>query len=150
MRSLHLLIFGALMLLTFYVQATTHYVDANGTNPISPYTNWSTAALNIQNAVDASTNGDLVLVTNGIYATGGRRWFDSGTNRVTLTNAVTLQSVNGPGFTWIVGNQVCRHRADSDQHRPLCRHGQWRHPVGLHPDQWRGGRGKLSHWRRRR
>ncbi len=56
--------------------------------------------------MDASTNGDLVLVTNGIYATGGRRWFDSGTNRVTLTNAVTLQSVNGPTFTWIVGNHV--------------------------------------------
>ena len=106
MKFLHLLIFGGLMLLTLCVKATTHYVDASSVSPLAPYTNWSTAAIIIQDAVDASTNGDLVLVTNGIYATGGRKWFDSGTNRVTLTNAVTLQSVNGPTVTWIVGNQV--------------------------------------------
>src|SRR6516162_5979156 len=86
--------------------AATLYVSVSGTNPVPPYTDWSTAATNIQDAVDVSTNGDTVLVTNGVYATGGKNWFGSGTNRVTLTNAITLQSVNGPGVTWIVGNRI--------------------------------------------
>jgi len=83
-----------------------HYADASGANPIPPFTTWSTAATNIQDAVDAAASGDTVWVTNGIYATGGRKWVDSGTNRVTLTNSITLQSVNGPAVTWIIGYQV--------------------------------------------
>jgi hypothetical protein len=94
------------MLFVCNVPATVFYVDVNSINPVPPFTNWITAATNIQDAVDAATNGDLVLVTNGIYATGGRRWFDSGTNRVTLTNSITLRSVNGPAVTLIVGSQV--------------------------------------------
>jgi hypothetical protein len=97
---------GSVDLGAYEVQLPIHYVNLVGANPVPPFLNWSTAATNIQNAVDVATNGDLVLVTNGVYATGGRRWFDSGTNRVTLTNSITLKSVNGPAFTLIVGNQV--------------------------------------------
>src|SRR5579862_8898128 len=86
--------------------ATTHYVDVNGVNPTAPFLDWSTAATNIQDAVDASVAGDLVLVTNGVYATGGRPWNGSGTNRVNLTNGIAMQSVNGPAFTFVVGSQV--------------------------------------------
>jgi len=86
--------------------ASVLYVNVNSTNPAPPYTNWVIAATNIQDAVDLASTGDTVLVANGVYATGGRSWYGSGTNRVTLTNAVTLQSVNGPAVTWIVGNRV--------------------------------------------
>jgi hypothetical protein len=89
------------------VSAATFYVDLNCTNPNPPYASWAAAATNIQDAVDASTNGDLVLVTNGVYAAGGRSSRISFvTNRVTVTNAVTVQSVNGPGSTVIQGYQV--------------------------------------------
>ncbi len=52
--------------------ATVHYVDLNSTNASPPYTNWDTAARDIQSAVDVAETGDTVLVTNGIYVTGGR------------------------------------------------------------------------------
>jgi hypothetical protein len=86
--------------------AETRYVNVNSTNPVAPYTNWSTAATTIQGAADISADGDLVLVTNGYYQTGGTTNFPNGsylTNRVAITKAITVQSVNGPGVTFIVG-----------------------------------------------
>ena len=83
--------------------AAVLYVDLNSTDPVSPYANWGTAATNIQDAIDASTNGDLVLVTNGVYASGGRSMDGVITNRVSLDQAITVQSVNGPFVTLIQG-----------------------------------------------
>jgi hypothetical protein len=95
----------AFALLSFNVSAQPQmrYVNLNCTNPVPPYADWSTAATNIQDAVNASSNGDLILVTNGVYRNG-----------IVTTNAITIQSVNGSGVTVIDGNQanVCANLTD--------------------------------------
>ena len=92
-----------LLLLVLRTTATVYYVNGGNPAPAPPYTNWSMAAVNIQDAIDASTNGDQILVTNGIYQAGGTAMAGGLTNRVALNKAVTVQSVNGPWVTTIFG-----------------------------------------------
>jgi hypothetical protein len=86
--------------------ATTRYVDLNCPTPTPPYTNWSTAATTIQDAVDAVDGVDLILVTNGVYASGAKMG-NGMSNRVAVTRSrITIQSMNGPEQTIIQGWQV--------------------------------------------
>jgi len=45
---------------------TIRYVWTNSPEAAPPYTNWSTAAHTIQEAVDACATGDVVVGTNGV------------------------------------------------------------------------------------
>ncbi|MHC1763363.1 MAG: choice-of-anchor Q domain-containing protein [Verrucomicrobiia bacterium] len=99
----------SLLLLSAAVSASaaTRYVWQDSPSPGPPYTNWTTAAWAIQEAVDAAAPDDEIAVTNGLYATGGRA---VGTNllvnRVAVDKPLTLRSVNGPDVTVIQGYQV--------------------------------------------
>lgn len=87
------------------VQVIVHCVDTASITPTPPYTNWATAAVQIQDALNAADPGDIILVTNGVYATGGSVVTAAGdiTNRVALNNAVAVLSVNGYAATMIEG-----------------------------------------------
>lgn len=84
--------------------AKTLYVSADSPAPTAPFSTWSTAARNLQEAADASRAGDLILVTNGVYASGGRVVDPPLTNRVVLPAEVTVRSVHGPELTFIQGS----------------------------------------------
>jgi hypothetical protein len=80
-----------------------HCADPGGTGPMPPYSDWSTAATNLQDAVDAAGFGEFVLATNGVYATGGRVMAGDLTNRVAINNGAMVSSINGPSATTIPG-----------------------------------------------
>ena len=74
--------------------AATLYVKPGG-NDANDGLSWDTAKQTIQAAVDAAGSNGLALVTNGTYVLTGQ---------VTVSNAITVRSVNGPDYTVVDGN----------------------------------------------
>jgi hypothetical protein len=109
MKTLKLLpVWAVLFLPSLHARATVHYVNLNSATPSSPYNTWSSASTDIQSAINASSPGDMVLVTNGVYQTGNSEFFDTNTqyavfSRIQIPGGVTVSSVNGPGATIIIG-----------------------------------------------
>ncbi|MCX7004814.1 MAG: PKD domain-containing protein [bacterium] len=81
--------------------AATNFVSLLGHHH-APFTTWSDAATNIQDAVNVARAGDVVLVSNGVYAAGVTAGSD-GPTRVMITNAITLIGMAGPADTVIDG-----------------------------------------------
>lgn len=102
---------GVSTTLHYQVVAGTYYADAACASPSPPYASWSTAATTLQDAVDAAVSGGvggaIVLATNGVYDVGGRTAPASlTTNRLLVSGAIVVRSVNGPDMTFLVGWQA--------------------------------------------
>jgi hypothetical protein len=86
------------------LNAETHYVNPASPAPTAPYDTWDTAAWVIQDAVNIASSGDKIVVTNGVYDTGGQVICGLTTNRVAVVGPFTVRSVNGPTVTIIRGS----------------------------------------------
>ncbi|NCD26322.1 MAG: DUF1573 domain-containing protein, partial [Deltaproteobacteria bacterium] len=79
------------------------YVDAS-VGSSGAGTNWLTAFKTIQEGVEAVSTTGTVWVTNGVYNSGGAMTPGYAlTNRVCITKAITVRSMNGPEVTIIAG-----------------------------------------------
>jgi hypothetical protein len=84
------------------------YVTTNGSDSADGFT-WATAKRTIQAAVDAAGIRKMVVVSNGVYNTGGGIVMgDNAANRVCITNGIMVCSVNGPEYTTIQGTNNMR------------------------------------------
>ena len=69
-----------------------------------PGTTWATAFHSIQSAVDAASDTDVVIVTNGIYDVGTKVTPGNELlNRLVITNDILVRSVNGCHATTLQG-----------------------------------------------
>ena len=84
------------------------YVAQGNPQATPPYTNWPTAAADIQSAIDLSLADDTIWVSNGVYASGAVDGLGEVLHRVAITNAVVVRSVNGPDTTFIQGDSGIR------------------------------------------
>ncbi|MGE3312499.1 MAG: PKD domain-containing protein, partial [Limisphaerales bacterium] len=98
-----LLIASVLLSASPRIGGATVHVWLESPSPTPPYSTWETAAHVLQEAADAAEAGDTVLVTNGVYNSGGRIVQGGVANRVVIPAGVVVQSTSGPEVTFIEG-----------------------------------------------
>lgn len=74
---------------------TTYYVSAETGSDGNDGLSWEAATQSIQQAIDVSSDGDSIIVSNGVYSP------------IVFGNR-TIQSVNGPECTIVDGNNIDR------------------------------------------
>lgn len=80
------------------VGASRSYVSQGGMH-VFPFTNWATAAHDVQSAIDVGADGTEVCVSNGTY--------ESGT--ILIRDGLSVRSVSGPDDTMIIGRFDIQH-----------------------------------------
>jgi len=79
--------------------ALDRFVVSGGGN-VAPYTNWAGAATSIQAAIDASSSGDCIWVSNGTYVSSGP---STNASMLYIDKAITIKSWSGAASTIIDG-----------------------------------------------
>ncbi|MCF8356541.1 MAG: hypothetical protein K9H48_19015 [Melioribacteraceae bacterium] len=92
------LILVLFLAVNFIFAQTTFYVSLSGSNS-PPYGSLANGANDIQTAVDAASNGDLILVNDGTYVLP---------SQITITKGVTVRSINGKSYVTIDGDNSVR------------------------------------------
>ena len=92
MKKIVLIFFVSIFCATSLFAVDTWHVATNSASD-GPGTAWSNAWHTIQDAVDAASDGDTVLVTNGTYLLDAE---------VAVTNAIRIESMHGSGATLAV------------------------------------------------
>ena len=82
-----------------YEQRGVHLVRPSGSTPVSPYLTWSNAATKIGDAINASGNGDAVMVSNGVYVV---------TVSPVINRPLTVKSIGGASNTIVDGGGTSR------------------------------------------
>ncbi|MCS6772439.1 MAG: right-handed parallel beta-helix repeat-containing protein [Kiritimatiellae bacterium] len=81
-----------------YENHQLRFVNLHSPSPTAPFLTWSTAAQQPQDAINASIDGDVILVASGTYNVANLR----------VTRGITLRSTAGPTQTIFNGNNLFR------------------------------------------
>jgi hypothetical protein len=113
MRKVSFLLLSFALLASSGIAATL-YVSADTGDDGNDGSSWTQAKRSIQAAVNAADNGDVILVSNGIYTA-------TASQVVSITKSVDIRSVNGPEETIIDGgsSRQCVSAVPSDDGNPI-------------------------------